>query len=252
MSAALSDSMRRPLQDRLIVALDRPDLGAALEDVERIGDAVKWYKVGLQLFCAAGRPAVAALAERGKNVFLDLKLHDIPATVEKAVRALDGLPVGLLTVHASGGPQMLRAAAEAARGIGSKPRVLGVTMLTSLDGAELPALWNPSTGLEEKVLGLANACAEAGVDGVVASPREIVPLRLEHEPPFLIVTPGIRGPADSSQDQKRTLSLAEAFSRGADYIVVGRPILESKDPRAVVAAYEASLAPTVSIERTGS
>ncbi len=233
----------RLLRDRLIVALDRPDLTAALQNVDRIGSAVDWYKVGLQLFCAAGRPAVSELADRGKRIFLDLKLHDIPATVERAVGALDGLPVSLLTVHASGGPEMLRAAAQAARSLAARPRVLGVTMLTSLDGSELPALWNPATPLTEKVLALARACAEAGVDGVVASPREIAALRAERHRPFLIVTPGIRGPGDPAQDQKRTLSLAEAFARGADYVVVGRPILDAGDPGAVIAAYEASLAP---------
>jgi orotidine-5'-phosphate decarboxylase len=237
------------LRERLIVALDRPDLNAALEQVDRVGDAVLWYKVGLQLFCAAGRGAVLALADRGKRVFLDLKLHDIPATVERAIRALEGLPVSLLTVHASGGPDMLRAAAEAARYLAGHPRVLGVTMLTSLDGTEIPPLFNPKTEIEEKVLGLAALCAASGVDGVVASPREIQPLRLEHPAPFLIVTPGIRGPNDPAHDQKRTLSLAEAFARGADYVVVGRPILESADPRGTVAAYEASLAAAFSKER---
>ena len=170
----------------------------------------------------------------------------------KAIGALQGLPVSLLTVHAAGGPAMLRAAAEAARTLTARPRVLGVTMLTSLDGSELPALWNPTTDLEAKVLGLARVCHEAGCDGVVASPLELMALRREHEPPFVILTPGIRGPADASQDQKRTLSLPEAFSRGADFVVVGRPILESSDPRAVVAAYEASLALNHSRERTGS
>ncbi len=230
------------LRERLIVALDRPDLPSALEQVDRVGDAVDWYKIGLQLFCASGRGAVLALAERGKKVFLDLKLHDIPATVERAIRSLEGLPVSLLTVHASGGPEMLRASAEAARYLAGHPRVLGVTMLTSLDGTEIPPLFNPKTDVEEKVLALAALCAESGVDGVVASPREIQPLRLERPSPFLIVTPGIRGPNDPSHDQKRTLSLGEAFARGADYVVVGRPILESADPRGTVAAYEASLA----------
>ena len=147
---------------------------------------------------------------------------------------------------------MLRAASEAARSLAARPRVLGVTMLTSLDGSEFPALWNPVTDLEEKVLALAQACDEAGLDGVIASPLEVGPLRLEHEPPFLIVTPGIRGPGDAAQDQKRTLSLQEAFARGADYVVVGRPILEASDPRAVLAAYEASMASHLSTERTGS
>ena len=240
------------LRDRLIVALDRPDLASALAEVDRIGEAVTWYKVGLELFYVAGRGAVEAIAGRGKRVFLDLKLHDIPATVGKAIRALDGLPISLLNVHAAGGPAMLRAAVEAAAMLRARPRVLGVTMLTSLDGSEFPPLWNPKTDLEEKVLALANACSEAGCDGVVASPLEVGPLRLEHEPPFLIVTPGIRGPGDKAQDQKRTLSLPEALARGADYVVVGRPILESKDPKAVVAAYEASVASNLSGERTGS
>jgi orotidine-5'-phosphate decarboxylase len=240
------------VRDRLIVALDRPDLESALREVDRIGDAASWYKVGLELYAAAGRTAVQTLADRGKRVFLDLKLHDIPATVGKAVRALEGLPVSLLTVHAAGGPAMLRAAAESAAGLRARPRILGVTMLTSLDGSELPALWNPKTDLEEKVLALAGVCEEAGIDGVVASPLELTPLRLEHQPPFLIVTPGIRGPGDAAGDQKRTLSLPEAFARGADYVVVGRPILESPDPRAVLASYEASLAAHLSTERTAS
>jgi orotidine-5'-phosphate decarboxylase len=240
------------VRDRLIVALDRPDLDSALREVDRIGDAASWYKVGLELYAAAGRTAVQALADRGKRIFLDLKLHDIPATVGKAVRALEGLPVSLLTVHAAGGPAMLRAAAESAAGLRARPRILGVTMLTSLDGSELPALWNPKTDLEEKVLALAGVCEEAGIDGVVASPLELTPLRLEHEPPFLIVTPGIRGPGDAVGDQKRTLSLPEAFARGADYVVVGRPILDSSDPRAVLASYEVSLAAHLSTERTAS
>lgn len=240
------------LRDRLIVALDRPDLDSALREVDRIGDAVTWYKVGLELYAAAGRSAIEKLADKGKRVFLDLKLHDIPATVGKAIRALEGLPVSLLTVHAAGGPAMLHAAAEAAGTLKARPRVVGVTMLTSLDGSELPALWNPKTDLEEKVLALASLCEESGIHGVVASPLELTPLRLTHERPFLIVTPGIRGPEDQAGDQKRTLSLPEALARGADFVVVGRPILESPDPRAVVQSYEASLASQLSTERTGS
>ncbi|HEU4334034.1 MAG TPA: orotidine-5'-phosphate decarboxylase [Candidatus Eisenbacteria bacterium] len=251
------------VRDRLIVALDQPDLPRALAHVDRIGDSVLWYKVGLQLFAASGRDAVSALADRGKKIFLDLKLHDIPATVEKAVAALQGLPVSLLTIHAAGGPVMIAAASRAARALGgapaggpaagsgaSGPRVLAVTMLTSLDGSEIPALWNPATSLEEKVLGLARLAREAGADGVVASPQELSALRGALAPPFLIVTPGIRGPHDPAHDQKRTLSLPEAFARGADYVVVGRPILEATDPNAAVAAFEASVAAASSSERT--
>ena len=238
------------VRDRLIVALDQPDLTSALEHVDRIGDAVVWYKVGLQLYAASGRTAVETLAQRGKRIFLDLKLHDIPATVEKAIRALGDLPVSLLTVHAAGGPEMMVVAANAARALQSQPSVLGVTMLTSLDGSEIPALWNPNTSLEEKVLGLARLCADSGVAGVIASPQELVPLRRAHPKPFLVVTPGIRGAADPANDQKRTLSLPEAFARGADYVVVGRPILEAADPRGVVAAYEAALGTSNHSERT--
>jgi orotidine-5'-phosphate decarboxylase len=238
------------VRDRLIVALDQPDLGRALEHVDRIGDAVLWYKVGLQLFAASGRDAVAALADRGKRIFLDLKLHDIPATVEKAVGALDGLPISLLTIHAAGGPEMIAAASRAARALPAAPRVLAVTMLTSLDGGEIPALWNPATSLEEKVLGLARLAREAGADGVVASPQELGALRAALAAPFLLVTPGIRGPQDAAHDQKRTLSLPEAFARGADFVVVGRPILQASDPRAAIAAFEASVAATAATERT--
>jgi orotidine-5'-phosphate decarboxylase len=237
------------LRDRLIVALDMPDLEHAVAHVDRLGAGVLWYKVGLQLFCASGRRAVETIAGRGKNVFLDLKLHDIPATVEKAIRALDGLPISLLTVHAAGGPVMLRAAAEAARSIGSKPTVLGVTVLTSLEGNELPGVWDPGTDLEGKVLALAKVVADAGAGGVVASPRELSALRRAHAAPFRIVTPGIRGPEDRSHDQKRTLSIGEAFALGADHIVVGRPILEAADPKAVLAAYEAAAGLHASTER---
>ena len=239
----------RRVRDRLIVALDTPDLNTALRHVDRLGDSVIWYKIGLQLFCTAGRSAIAAIAERGKRIFLDLKLHDIPATVGSAIGALNGLPISLLTVHASGGPDMLTAAAAAARQLTDVPRLLGVTMLTSLDGAEIPQLWNSKTTLEEKVLGMARLSAESGIDGVVASPRELEALRREHSPPFLIVTPGIRWPGAATHDQKRTLSLPEAFARGADFVVVGRPILNAADQRTVLAAFETAVNQSLSIER---
>ena len=238
------------LRDQLIVALDVPDLSSAMAQVERLGDSVLWYKVGLQLFCASGRGAVAAIADKGKKIFLDLKLHDIPATVERAILALEGLPISLLTLHASGGPRMLSAAAAAARSLSGAPRLLGVTLLTSLDGSEMLQLWNPQTGPEEKVLSLAGLCARSGIDGVVASPLELSALRRAHPSPFLIVTPGVRGPQDAAHDQKRTLSLPEALAGGADYVVVGRPILESSDPKAILVSYEAAVSQPLSTERT--
>jgi len=238
------------VRDRLIVALDTPDLSSALAHVDRLGDSILWYKIGLQLFCAAGRQAILAIAERKKRIFLDLKLHDIPATVERAVRALEGLPVSFLTIHASGGPEMLAAAVAAARSPGSSLRLLGVTMLTSLDGTEIPALWSRETDLTAKVLALARLSAESGMDGVIASPLELESLRERHPAPFLIVTPGIRSGEVAKDDQKRTLSLPEAFARGADYVVVGRPILQAPDPAAVLASYEAAVARHRSNERT--
>ena len=248
-SAQRQAGVESRVRDKLIVALDTPDLDTALHHVDRLGDPILWYKVGLQLFCASGRKAVQALSERGKKIFLDLKLHDIPATVERAILALEGLPVSLLTVHASGGPKMLSAAAAAARSLGSPPQLLGVTMLTSLDGTEIPALWNERTSLEEKVLGLARLAAESGIAGVVASPLELAALRRELPRPFLIVTPGVRSPGEATHDQKRTLSLPEAFAGGADYVVVGRPILEASDPAKVVASYDSAVAEHFYTER---
>ena len=245
MTASAEAPPRAPsVRDRLIVALDVPDLKTAEAHMDRLGDGVLWYKVGLQLFCAAGRDTLSAVASRGKRIFLDLKLHDIPATVEKAVRALEGLPVSLLTVHAAGGPEMLAASARAARAIApeaSRPRILGVTMLTSLEGNEIPSVWDPGTSLEGKVLALARLAASSGVDGVVASPRELPALRREHAAPFLIVTPGIRGAGEAAHDQKRTMSIGEAFALGADYVVVGRPLLEASDPAQVLASFEADV-----------
>ncbi len=241
---------RVSVRDRLIVALDVPDLASAIQHVDRLGDSVLWFKVGLELYTAAGRAAILALAERGRRIFLDLKLHDIPTTVERAIRTLEGLPVSLLTVHAAGGPQMLAAAAEAKRSIGGPLRIIGVTMLTSLDGTEIPPLWNAATSLEQKVLELARLCEQSGIDGVVASPLEIEALRHRHPSPFLIVTPGVRGPEDAANDQKRTLSIQEAIGRGADYVVMGRPVLQARDPHALLAAYEAALGQPPSTERS--
>ena len=139
---------------------------------------------------------------------------------------------------------MLAAAARAARAIApeaSRPRILGVTMLTSLEGNEIPSVWDPGTSLEGKVLALARLTASSGVDGVVASPRELPALRREHAAPFLIVTPGIRGAGEAAHDQKRTMSIGEAFALGADYVVVGRPLLEASDPARVLASFEADV-----------
>jgi orotidine-5'-phosphate decarboxylase len=224
-------------RDRLIVALDMPGLPAAEALVERLAGVVAHYKVGSALFTAVGPAAVEMVRRRGGRVFLDLKYHDIPATVAGAVEAAARLGVGLLTVHASGGAAMLRAAAEAARAAGrDRPRIVAVTVLTSLDRAALQR----ELGVPVAVLGhavhLAALAREAGCDGVVASPREAARLRSILGPGALIVTPGIRLAGGAAHDQARTATPAMAVRAGADYLVVGRPITEAADPAAAAAA----------------
>jgi orotidine-5'-phosphate decarboxylase len=230
-------------RDRLIVALDTPDLPGAEALVERLAGVVTHFKVGSVLFSAAGPAAVEMVRRRGGRVFLDLKYHDIPATVAGAVEAAARLGVGLLTVHASGGSAMLRAAATAARAAGrDRPRVVAVTVLTSLDRAALQR----ELGVPGAVLGhavqLAVLAREAGCDGVVASPREAARLRAILGPEALIVTPGIRLAGASADDQARTATPAVALRAGADYLVVGRPITAAADPAAVAAAILAEAA----------
>ncbi|HEY7954493.1 MAG TPA: orotidine-5'-phosphate decarboxylase [Polyangia bacterium] len=217
--------------DRLIVALDHPSLEAALLAVDRLGDAAERYKVGLELYLAAGARAVEELTHRGKRVFLDLKLHDIPETVRRAAKLATADGVDLLTVHASGGRAMLAAAVE---GAGARARVLAVTVLTSLDAGDLVADGNPMT-VEDLVARRALLAEEAGCAGVIASPREVAAIRQVVRPEFLIVTPGIR-PQQGGDDQKRTATAREARAAGADAVVVGRPIRDAASPRAVALA----------------
>ncbi len=209
------------LRDRLIVALDVPSLGEAEAVVSHLGDAVSWYKVGSELFTAAGPDAVAMVRRRGRRVFLDLKYHDIPNTVAGGVRAAARLGVDLLTLHVAGGQAMLRAAVEA-RGAGPM-RLLGVTVLTSGDDAG-------------GVLDAARIAQGCGLDGVVASGREAAAVKAACGPAFLVVTPGIRPEAADPGDQRRTVTPAEALRAGADYLVIGRPIVAAPDPRSAVEA----------------
>ena len=230
-------------RDRLIVALDTPGLPAAEALVERLAGVVSHFKVGSALFTAAGPAAVEMVRRRGGRVFLDLKYHDIPATVGGAVEAAARLGVGLLTVHASGGVAMLRAAAEAARSAGrDRPRIVAVTVLTSLDRAAL----QKELGVPVAVLGhavhLAALAREAVCDGVVASPREAARLRSILGPEVLIVVPGIRLTGGGGDDQVRTATPAMAVRAGADYLVVGRPITGDADPAAAAAAILAEMA----------
>ena len=230
--------------DRLLVALDVPDEGAAVAILSRIGDGARGVKVGKQLFVAAGPALVRSLVESGRRVFLDLKFHDIPNTVAGATREAVKLGAAFVDVHASGGREMMRAAADAAGDEASKrgtarPRMLAVTVLTSLDEHALRETGVGAT-VEDQVLRLASLARESGMDGVVASPREIAALRKEFGGGFLIVTPGIRA-AEARDDQKRTLTAREAIRAGADYLVVGRPVIAAADPAAALAALVAEI-----------
>jgi orotidine-5'-phosphate decarboxylase len=219
--------------ERLFVALDVERLDEAEALLDRLSGVVGGCKIGSQLFTAAGPLAIERALKRGYRVFLDLKYHDIPNTVAGAVREATRLGVFMLNVHASGGLAMLRAAAEsaasAARQLGvARPLVLGVTVLTSLDRRALEREVGVQGTVEAHVLRLAERAREAGLDGCVASAREISPLRLAMGRTWVIVTPGIR-PAERADDQARTATPEAAVRAGADYLVVGRPITAAAD-----------------------
>ncbi len=226
--------------DRILCALDTADLGVALDLAESLAGTVGGLKIGKELFTAHGPDAVTRIRDAGHQVFLDLKFHDIPATVAGAVRAAAGLGCFVLTVHASGGPEMLRAAAEAAGAAKPPPLVVGVTVLTSLDDGDLAAL-GVASGIEDQVLRLASLARDAGLDGAVCSPREVARLRTELGPDFKLVVPGVRPAGASAGDQKRTMTPAEALAAGADVLVVGRPITEAADPVEAARAIGAEL-----------
>lgn len=233
----------------MIVALDRPTLGDALALVDALGEECRFYKVGLELFTAAGPAAVEALRARGADVFLDLKLHDIPATVRGAARRAAALGARLLTVHASGGAAMVRAAVEGARegALGVPGReagtcgILAVTVLTSLDAAALAAAWGRA-GVEPagEVLRLARLAASAAAHGVVCSGAEVEAVR-RGEPGLAALVPGLRMPGDPSDDQARVVTPADAARAGARYLVLGRAVTAAPDPRGALARVRASL-----------
>lgn len=220
-------------KDRLIVALDVPAADEARSLVDRLAGQVGMFKVGSQLFTAAGPEFVRALVARGEKVFLDLKYHDIPNTVARSVSEAVRLGISLLDVHALGGKAMLEAAAGALPAMGT--RLLAITILTSHDEDSLGEI-----GVEGQLAGsvrrLALLAHEAGLDGVVASPHEVGLLREACGAGFLIVTPGIRPAGSSRHDQARAATPAAALAAGADYIVVGRPITEAADPAGAAAA----------------
>lgn len=226
-----------PMRERLIFALDVPDAAQARALVGRLGDAVQFYKLGLELFMAGGYfELVEWMAARGSKIFVDLKFFDIPATVGAAVRQLHGRGVTFTTVH---GNQAIMEAAAAAKG---DVKVLAVTVLTSLDRGDLDDL-GFQCDVQQLVLSRARRALQAGCDGVVSSALEVASLRASIDARLLVVTPGVR-PVDNRpvDDQKRVVSVAQALQSGADYIVVGRPIRDAADPRAAAEAIQGQIA----------
>jgi len=215
-------------RERLIVALDVSTGAAARRIVAAVGDSARIYKVGMQLYTAEGPELVRELVGSGRRVFLDLKYHDIPNTVGAAVREAGALGVSMLTVHASGGGKMLRAAVEAGQAARADMRVLAVTVLTSLDDAELGKV-GVRGGVLDQVMRLAAVALTNGCQGVVASALEASALREEFGPEITIVTPGVRPAGSGPHDQARVVTPAEAIAAGASHIVVGRPITEALD-----------------------
>ena len=223
-----------PMEDRVIVALDVDSAAAAQRLIEQLGSHTSFYKVGLQLLTAEGPAVVRNLVAAGKQVFLDLKLHEIPNSVASAVKACGDLGVSMVSVHASSGSAVLRAAVEAARPF-PRLQILALTVITSLRDEDLPEIGLQVT-VKEQVLRLALLAAEAGCHGVVASPQEAALLRLALPRGMLIVTPGTQMPGQGVTDQARPTTPAEALRAGATHLVVGRAVARSSDPLAAFLA----------------
>lgn len=230
---------RHPPQDRIITAVDVPDIESAGLLADSLGPDGRFVKVGMELFTAAGPAAVAVMNAAGKEVFLDLKYMDIPNTVAGAVRSAAGLGVSMLTLHAHGGRRMLAAAAEAAREAptgpsGRRPALLAVTVLTSFSAAEYAEVAPGGESLGDRIVRLARLARDSGCDGVVCSPADLPALRDAVGDDLLAVTPGVRPAAAAADDQRRTTTPAEAVAAGADFLVIGRPITRAPDPGAAL------------------
>ncbi len=224
-------------KDRLIVALDLPSVASAEAMIDRLGDSVTFYKIGYQLGYAGGLALAKQLAGSGKKVFLDLKLHDIGNTVARGVESVAGLGATFLTVHAY--PQTMKAAVEARAGTGLK--ILAVTVLTSYDEADLQAA-GYRLNVSDLVEARARQALALGVDGLVSSPEEAAALRTIVGDRMRLVTPGIRPAGSATGDQKRIMTPARAIAAGADYLVVGRPVMEAADPKAAAEAIQTEIA----------
>jgi orotidine-5'-phosphate decarboxylase len=228
-------------RQRLIVALDVPSAAASAELVKKLEGTCQWFKVGLELFTAAGPAAIEPLIAHGHSIFLDLKFHDIPNTVAGAVRSAASMGVRMMTVHSAGGPAMLAAAKAALDGIANPPELLAVTVLTSMDAAALE-----STGITrspaQQVELLAEMGLRAGIRGFVCSPQEVAALRALTGPDGVLVIPGIRPAGAETGDQKRLATPADALRNGASFLVVGRPITQASDPAKAAEAILAEMA----------
>lgn len=223
------------LSDKVIVALDVATFDEAFALLGQLSDGATWFKVGNQLFTSVGPDIVREIKGRGKKLFLDLKFHDIPNTVARASEAATELGVDMFNIHVSGGMKMMRDAAEAVKskafelGI-EKPIVLGVTILTSIDAPTLEEIFGSVKSLQEQIVYMAKLAQSAGLDGVVASPQEIRPIRKACGDDFVIVTPGVRPKWASVDDQKRIMTPSEAVRAGVSHMVIGRPIRQASEP----------------------
>lgn len=223
--------------DKVIIALDFPKKEEALKIVEELDELINFYKVGLELFLSEGVNILGTLKKREKKIFLDLKFHDIPTTVKKAVKASLNFGIDMLTLHTTGGVEMMKRAKEVVEEAkiknNSSIKLLGVTILTSLDSIMLKEIYKADIDIPTMVKNLSVLAKKAGLDGVVASAQEINIIKEHCGNDFLVVTPGIRL-KKTPEDQKRTVTPKEAFAKGADYIVIGREITESQNPREVL------------------
>ncbi len=230
-----------------IVALDLTSGAEALAMVDRLGEQANYHKVGSQLFTREGPGLVSELKDRGRKVFLDLKYHDIPNTAARAVEAAAELGVDMLTLHAAGGTAMMAAARDAVGDDG--PLLVGVTLLTSFNAADVEDVWDKEIrSIREEVGRLAGLAADAGLDGVVASALEVEALKRKHGSEFIVVTPGIRLEGEPVADQARTATPAEAIRAGADYLVVGRSVYAAADPTAAFKRLLADVGPDGEVE----
>jgi orotidine-5'-phosphate decarboxylase len=231
-------------RQRLIVALDVPDAASTARLVSRLQGTCTWFKVGLELFVAAGPAVLEPLLKQGHSIFLDLKFHDIPNTVAGAVRSAAGLGAKMMTVHAAGGPAMLEAARGALEGITNPPELLAVTMLTSMDAGQMQAVGLEQSPAKQVDL-LARIGIAAGMRGFVCSPQEVGAVRALTGPNGILVVPGIRPAGAPAGDQKRIATPAETLRAGASYLVVGRPITQATDPAAAAEAIIAEMVTAV-------